>query len=218
LELGQVLASLPRPLYILVTLLLLEFVGVFAFTFIEPQMIFYFYDELGFTPTQFGLIVGGYGVAVVFGQTVLGRLSDRFGRKPMIVLGFSLNLLFYLSLIVVERFGLMFFVGVIAGLGVALAAPALNAYYLDLTTVAHRARVMGLKESAAALGGVAGPLLVAVVSSWFTAATVFLAAALVTLVAVLLILIVLPARGRQALPSPPLITNNFGRPAKYRSK
>jgi multidrug resistance protein len=40
-------ASMPRPLYVFGTLLVLDFVSVFAFAFVEPQMVFYFYDELG---------------------------------------------------------------------------------------------------------------------------------------------------------------------------
>lgn len=195
---GGWLAALPRPLYILATLLLLDFVTVFAFAFIEPQMVFYFYDELGFTTTQFGLIVGGYGLAMVFGQTTLGRLSDRFGRRPIMALGFSLNLLFYLGMIVVRSFGLMFVVAVVAGLGGALLAPALSAFYLDITAEQHRSRVMGLKESASALGGVLGPLLVAVASWWLSAQNIFLASAGVTAAAIGLTLLMLRAQRRFA--------------------
>lgn len=212
-EPGGWLASLPRPLTILGTLLLLDFVSVFAFAFIEPQMVFYFYDNLGFTTTEFGLIVGGYGLAMVVGQTTLGRLSDRFGRRLIITLGFSLNLLFYLGMTVVEQFWPMFIVAVVAGLGGALLAPALSAFYLDLTPEAHRAKVMGLKESSAALGGVVGPLLVAVASWWLSAQGIFLTSALVTGAAIALTLIILRA-GRQAAKSPlrlATVTNEVSR-------
>lgn len=204
---GGLLASLPRPLYILASLLLLDFTAVFAFAFIEPQMVFYFYDQLAFSTTQFGLIVGGYGLAMVFGQTVLGRLSDRFGRRPIIALGFGLNLLFYLSLVLFEQFSLMFMAAIIAGLGGALLSPALSAFYLDITAEQHRSRVMGLKESAAALGGVIGPLLVAVASSWLTAENIFLTSALITLTAVGLTLVVLQAQRRTPSPVRPVPAN-----------
>jgi hypothetical protein len=49
------------------------------------------------------------------------------------------------------------------GLGDALFAPALGAAYLDITPERDRSAVMGIKGSAAALGAVAGPLLVALV-------------------------------------------------------
>ena len=62
----------------------------------------------------------------------------------------------------------------IAGLGEALVYPALSAYYLDITAEEHRSRVMGFKESAAALGGVLGPLLIVSISGWTTPQQVFL--------------------------------------------
>lgn len=204
---GGLLDSLPRPLYLLAALLLLDFVSVFAFAFIEPQMVFYFYDQLAFSTTQFGLIVGGYGLAMVFGQTMLGRLSDRFGRRPIIALGFGLNLLFYLSLVLFSRFSLVFLGAVIAGLGGALLSPALSAFYLDITAEQHRSRVMGLKESAAALGGVIGPLLVAVASHWLTAQNIFLTSAFITLTAVCLTLVALRLQRRTTSPSRPVPVN-----------
>jgi MFS family permease len=185
------LTTLPRPLYILMTLLILDFIAVFGFAFIEPRMVFYFYDDLAFTTTQFGLIVGVYGLAIVFGQFSLGQLSDRLGRKPVIALGFGINVTFYLSLTVFSHFGLIFLAAVLAGLGNALLMPALSAYYIDLASEEHRSRVLGLKESAAALGGVVGPLAVALVNPWTTPQGVFTIAGFVMIAAVMLALVVL---------------------------
>lgn len=188
---ASLLASLPRPLYLLGTLLLLDFIGVFGFAFVEPRMVFYFYDDLAFTTTQFGLIVGGYGLAMVIGQLGLGRLSDRLGRKPVIFIGFGLNVFFYLGLIMVSQFSLLFVAAVIAGLGSALLAPALSAFYLDIAGEQHRSRVMGLKESAAALGGVTGPLVVAGINRWMTPQDIFMVAAGIMLSAAVLALLAL---------------------------
>ncbi|HEX6605417.1 MAG TPA: MFS transporter, partial [Chloroflexia bacterium] len=127
--------------------------------------------------TQFGILVGAYGLAMVFGQAVLGRLSDRVGRKPVIAAGMLLTMLFYLGLATQDQFVPMVATALLAGLGIALATPALSAFYLDITAAAHRSRVMGLKESAAALGGVAGPLAVALFSRWLPPQTIFIIAA-----------------------------------------
>jgi len=95
----------------------------------------------------------------------------------------------------------------IAGLGGALLSPALSAFYLDITAEQHRSRVVGLKESAAALGGVIGPLLVAVASYWLTAQNIFLTSALITLTAVGLTLVVLQAPRREPSSSRPAPVN-----------
>lgn len=190
------LAALPRPLYLFATLLLLDFIATFGFAFIEPQMMFYMYNQLFLTPTQFGIIVGGYGLAMLIGQAGLGQLSDRYGRKPLIVLGLLLNFTLYPGLIFLHHFGLLFLVAVASGIGGALVSPALSAAYLDIAAPEHRSQVMGIRGSSAALGGVVGPLLVAVVSLWTSPTGIFAIAGGVTLVAVLLALLALKGRAR----------------------
>jgi DHA1 family tetracycline resistance protein-like MFS transporter len=185
-------ASLPRPLYVFGTLLVLDFIGVFVFAFVEPQMVFYFYDQLGWTTVQFGVVVGAYGLAMVFGQLVLGRSSDRFGRKPLIVLGILLSTSLYAGLVLVTRFPLMLLVAALAGLGSALISPALSSYYLDITEEQYRARILGVKESSASLGGVLGPLLLVGVSAMMTAQGVFILAGVVMVAAAGLAIIALP--------------------------
>jgi len=187
-------ASLPRPLFVFGTLLMLDFIGVFVFAFVEPQMVFYFYDELGWTTIQFGIVVGAYGLAMVFGQLVLGRASDKFGRKPLIVLGILLSTSLYAGLVLVTRYPLMLLVAAVAGLGSALISPALSSYYLDITDEQYRARILGVKESSASLGGVLGPLLLVGVSAMMTPQGIFIFAGAVMLVAAGLAIVALPAK------------------------
>jgi DHA1 family tetracycline resistance protein-like MFS transporter len=186
--------SLPHPIYLFATLLLIDFIATFAFAFIEPQMALYFYNQLLLTPTHLGLIVGGYGLATLLGQAFLGKLSDRHGRKPVIVLGLLLTGTLYLGLIFVTSFGLLFPVAVLSGLGDALFIPAIAASYLDIAEPEHISQVMGIKGSVAALAGVVGPLLVTIVSPWTSPASIFAISAATTLVAILLALVVLKGR------------------------
>jgi MFS family permease len=155
---------------------------VFSFAFVEPQMVFYLYEDLGWTTVQFGVLVASYGLAVVIGQVTLSRLSDRFARKPIIVIGLLLNALFYVALAVVPSFPLLLVTAVLSGIGEALVLPALGAFVLDMTAEQYRSRAMGIKESAAALGGVAGPLLVISASAVTTPQGVFIIAGVVVVV------------------------------------
>jgi MFS family permease len=186
-------SSLPRPLYLFGTLLLLDFISVFAFAFIEPEMVFYFYDELDWTTVQFGIVVGVYGLAMVFGQAGLGQASDKFGRKPVIILGMLLTTTFYFALTTVTWFPLVLLVAFVAGLGAALTAPALSAFYLDITAEQHKSRVVGVKGSASALGGVMGPLAVAGVSGLTTSQGIFIISGVLMLATAGLALAVLTA-------------------------
>lgn len=183
--------ALPRPLTIFATLLFVDFVMVFSFAFIEPQMVFYFYDDLGWSTTQFGVVVGAYGLAMVVGQTALGQLSDRFGRRPMMLLGMLFNFSLFVTMAFFTSFPVYLTIAAVSGLGVSLFNPAINAFFLDITAAAHRSRVMGIKESALGLGGVLGPLLVVFASRVMTGPQIFLAAGATVLLGALLAALIL---------------------------
>ena len=174
-------ASLPRPLVIFGTLLFIDFLLSFTWGFVEPQMVFYFYNDLEWTPVQFGIVVGAFGLALVIGQTTLGRLGDRIDRRLVITVGILLFSTFFFGLWFTDSFLLMLLVAVIAGLGEALMLPAASAYYLDITSDQHRSRIMGLKESAVSLGGVLGPLLLVGAASFMSPKEMFASAGFLSL-------------------------------------
>ena len=80
---------------------------------------------------------------------------------------------FYGGLVVLTQLPPLMIATLVAGFGGALVGPSLSAAYLDITPEAHRSTVMGLKGSASALGGVAGPLLVAVASVFLAPQAIF---------------------------------------------
>jgi len=187
--------SLARlPLATLGTLLVIDFLSVFLFAFVEPQLAFYLYDSLGFTTTSFGLIVGAYGLALVIGQATLGRAADRFGRRLPIAAGLLLLTSFYGGLVILTQLPPLILATLVAGVGGALVGPSLSAAYLDITPEAHRSKVMGLKGSASALGGVAGPLLVAVASAFLVPQAIFGVSAALAVIGALTALLVLRDR------------------------
>jgi MFS family permease len=175
--------ALPRPVYIFLTLLVIDFISSFSFAFVEPQMIFYFYDVLNWSTTQFGVLVGIYGLFSVAGQIGLGQLSDQWGRKPLIIAGLIPNIIFFAGLAVLTDYYLMMIGAAFAGMGNALIAPAANAFYLDITAEEYRSRIIGVKGSFLSLGGVMGPLAVAAVAGimapqhvfWIASGLVFIA-------------------------------------------
>ena len=184
-------ASLPRPLTLFGALLLIDFIIVFTFAFVEPEMVFYAYDDLGWTTAQFGIVIGVYALVTAAGQLIAGPISDRFARKPVIIAGILLNATFYIGLIFASEFYLMLIVAAISGAGEALLMPALSAYYLDIAGEQHRSRVMGLKESSAALGGVLGPLMIVLASGVLGPYGVFMVAFVLSLGAAVVAMIFL---------------------------
>jgi DHA1 family tetracycline resistance protein-like MFS transporter len=71
------------------------FLDLLSFSLILP-LLPYYAEHFGATPLVIGLLTSAYAVGQVIGAPVIGRLSDRFGRKPLlvpIVAGSALNFL-----------------------------------------------------------------------------------------------------------------------------
>jgi MFS family permease len=179
-------------------LLFISFALYFAWAFFEPQLLFYVFDDLGWTTAQFGMAAGGYGLASVLGQTMLGRAGDRYGRKPCIVVGLIFFCAQFASLIFTPSMGAAMLSFAVGGLGEGLASPALGAFYLDISEERHRARVMGIRSSAGSLGGVVGPLLAAAVAGSVAPQRAFAGSVAVVLFGALLALVVLQEPRRLA--------------------
>jgi MFS family permease len=174
----QALPALPA-FYLL---MLVSFGVMFAWAFIEPQFMFYAYDDLAWTSARLGLIMSTYGLACTFSEFALGHLSDRLGRKPVLVLGLALFSAQFIGLVLFRDAAWIVVSFILAGLGNGLFDPALSAHLLDITPPEHTARVMGIKATAGSFGNLLGPALVVVLTSIAGPRVIFLAAASLVIV------------------------------------
>ena len=175
----QALSALPR-FYLL---MLISFSVMFAWAFIEPQFYFYVYDDLTWTSSRLGFAMSSFGVACMFGELALGQLSDRLGRKPVLVLGLALFSAQFIGLVIFRDATWLVVSFILAGLGNGLFDPALSAHILDITPPEHTARMMGLKSTAGSLGNMLGPALIVSMTSFVSPQVVFvIASALVILI------------------------------------
>ncbi len=180
--LQDLLDSLPRPLFPLAAALFVHFAPTFAFAFVEPELVFHFYDTLQFSTLQFGVVVGTYGIAMVIGQVRLGRLADRIGRQLTLIIGLALTTSFYLGLPVIHAFPAILAVAVISGLGQGMATTSASAWLLDLSREDNRSLVSSLGTAAASLAGVLGPTGIVLASARLGSTGVFLSAGAALLV------------------------------------
>jgi len=155
-------------------LMLISFGVMFAWAFIEPQFMFYAYDDLGWTSSRLGLVMSTYGLACMFGEFALGQLSDRVGRKPVLVLGLALFSAQFIGLVIFQDVTWLVVSFILAGLGNALFDPALSAHILDITPAEHTARIIGVKATAGSLGNMLGPGLVVLFTPFVGPQVVFL--------------------------------------------
>jgi MFS transporter, DHA1 family, tetracycline resistance protein len=112
------------------------------------------------SPTEqtfwFGVVTFAFGAANFFGSPILGALSDRVGRRPVLLLGFAgLALSFFVTGLATALW-MLIVVRLFSGMMQANAAVA-NAYVADITPPEDRARRFGLVGAMFGLGFILGP-------------------------------------------------------------
>ncbi len=106
----------------------------------------------------YGAVTIAFGIANFFGAPILGRLSDRYGRRPVLLLGFSgLALSFFVTGLATALWMLLA-VRLFSGAMQANVAVA-NAYVADITPPAQRAQAFGKLGAMLGMGFILGPVL-----------------------------------------------------------
>jgi MFS transporter, DHA1 family, tetracycline resistance protein len=142
------------PLAVIVLIVLVDLLG---FTLVMP-LLGPFADQYGFKDWQIGFLFSAYPVCQLVAGPILGQLSDRFGRKPVLIFSQAGTAISFLILGLSHNFSIMLLARMLDGAsgGNILVA---QAYVADVTEPEHRARGMGLIGMAFGLGFVLGPLL-----------------------------------------------------------
>src|SRR4051812_24631052 len=142
------------PLGIVVLIVLIDLLG---FTVVMP-LLAPFAEQYGFREWQIGLLFSAYPLCQLVAGPILGRLSDRYGRRPVLVVSQAGTALSFLMLGLARDFPTMLLARMLDGAsgGNILVA---QAYVADVTKPEHRARGMGLIGMAFGLGFVLGPAL-----------------------------------------------------------
>ncbi len=189
-------STLPQSLSVFIVLLAISFAVLFAWAFVEPRLMFYAYNDLNWSSSMLGLVMSTYGIAMMIGELSLGGLSDRLGRKPVILLGLVLFSAQFIGMALFRNYILVGVTFVIGGFGNSLYDPAINAAILDIAPKEHCSRVIGMKSMASSVGTILGPALVALLSASVNARSNFLVAVGMVFLTTLLGL-VYPSRQRK---------------------
>jgi DHA1 family tetracycline resistance protein-like MFS transporter len=105
----------------------------------------------------YGVVAFAFGIANFFGAPLLGALSDRYGRRPVLLLGFCGLALNFFATALATSLWVLVLVRLVGGAMQANAAVA-NAYVADITPPEQRARRFGLLGAMFGLGFIAGPV------------------------------------------------------------
>lgn len=130
-------------------------VDVLGLTLILPLLHLYA-AAFGATPLEIGLVAAAFPAAQLFGLPFMGALSDRYGRKPLLLISQITTCLSLLMLAFANSLGMIFASRLLDGLFGANLSTA-QAAISDLTSEEDRARGLGLIGAAFGIGFLIGP-------------------------------------------------------------
>lgn len=157
-------------------LFLTVFVDLVGFGIVLPLLPFYA-DRFGASGLMVGVLVSVYSAAQLVTAPFWGRLSDTFGRRPILLVGLLGSTLSYVVFAYARSVEVLLISRVMAGVGGA-TVPVAQAYIADITPPKERAGSMGLIGAAFGLGFIFGPAIGGVLAPMGLAAPGLAAAAL----------------------------------------
>lgn len=174
----------------LVLVIAFVFIDLLGYSLFLPLLPFYVAD-LGGAPVLVGVLVASNALAQFFGGPIIGRLSDRFGRRPLLIFSLAGTLVSFVLLGLVEPLGELLASFVSARITIGSAALAIlfcsrildglfggdvslaRAYITDVTDEKNRARGLGMIGAAFGLGFIIGPAMGGTLANWGYATSAF---------------------------------------------
>ena len=138
-------------------LFLIVFSNLLGFGIIIP-LLPYYAENFGANPNEVTLLMASYSLMQLIFSPILGRISDIYGRKKILVLCLIGSAISYFLLYFATNFALVLFARSVAGLFGSTTAIA-NAYITETTSSINRSKGMGLIGAAFGLGFVFGPVI-----------------------------------------------------------
>jgi DHA1 family multidrug resistance protein-like MFS transporter len=137
----------------------------------------YLNQQVGLTVAGIGWVVSSYVLGQVIALPTAGNISDRFGRKPVLMVGFTIRLAGVLLFTISGDMLVLLLSGLVSGIGEGLTMTTCLALLTDIVPHAARGGAVGLYRTFMDIGGFLGPLVFMVAYDDYSPLTPFYAAA-----------------------------------------
>ncbi|HKP67753.1 MAG TPA: MFS transporter [Pyrinomonadaceae bacterium] len=193
----------------LILIFLIVFIDLIGFGMVIPVLPIYAQTEpFMASPFEIGGLVAVYSLMQFVFSPILGKLSDRYGRRPILFFSLIGSVVGYVVLGLAETVLLLFVGRIISGITGGNISAA-QAYIADVTKKEDRAKGMGLFGAAFGLGFVLGPAIGGITSKYGVHVPFYIAAAL-SLTAATAVYFLLPESRKQTDASVPARSFSFG--------
>jgi multidrug resistance protein len=157
-------------------LIALNFVDMLGFAMVLPLLPFYALN-LHASPSMVGWVIASFSIAQLITAPFWGRLSDRYGRRPALMIGLFASALAYLVFGLANALWLLFLSRVVQGAGGGTTGVA-QAYVSDTVPRQDRARALGWLSAGTSAGIMIGPAIGALAAHFGHEAPGYVAAAM----------------------------------------
>ncbi len=168
---------------------LISLINSLSATILIPT-IYLYGREFGLNDFQTSLLFSIYSLSQFFATPIIGKLSDRFGRKPLLIISLLGTVIANLMAGTASNAGILFFARFLDGITGGNASVA-QAVISDVTSPQNRARGFAINGAAFGLGFVIGPA-ISLLAQKISLGTSFLASGFIALVALIITLLFLP--------------------------
>ena len=141
------------------------FIDLMGFGILIPILPTFASKELAISDFGIGVLIAVYSLIQFLFNPVLGKLSDKIGRRPIILVSLLLTAVSYIMFSFATSFLVLFLSRVVAGFGGSNIGVA-QAYIADITTKEERAKGMGMIGAAFGLGFLFGPIIGGLLSKY----------------------------------------------------
>ncbi|HTY82333.1 MAG TPA: MFS transporter [Dehalococcoidales bacterium] len=140
----------------------IEAVQYFAYGAIETFLPIYLNEKLGYSPWEIGLLFTAQILAATLTKPIMGRLSDKYGRIPLISTGLILGAVTTALLVTFHHYYVLIFLMALFGLGLATVTASTSALVADLSRASGRGGALGVLSSIMDVGQSTGPMVAGV--------------------------------------------------------
>ncbi|HEX8746637.1 MAG TPA: MFS transporter, partial [Pyrinomonadaceae bacterium] len=150
----------------LLVIFITVFIDLIGFGIVIPVLPFYVEGtRFGASPRMVGLLFASYSIMQLIFSPMLGRLSDKYGRRPILLISLIGTAAGFLMLGLARTLWMLFAGRIIDGISGGNISTA-QAYIADVTTPENRAKGMGMIGAAFGLGFIFGPAIGGILSRW----------------------------------------------------
>ena len=148
----------------LTVLMITAFVDMLGLAMIIPLLPFYA-TKLGASNTIVGVLIAAFSIAQLASAPLWGKFSDRYGRRPALLVGLLISAVAYVIFAYAATLWLLLLSRIVQGLGGGTIG-VVQAYVADASAEKDRAKGLGWLSAATSLGAVVGPAIGSVLIHW----------------------------------------------------